>query len=265
MGLAPMHNWLPDAHSEAPSLVSALLSGALLNCAFLGILRGQQVCIAAGLADFGRGALLALGLASLLVGAIFILRQPDYKRMLAYSSVEHMGILALGAGIGGAGIFGAFFHAINHALTKSALFQVSGNVFSSYGSKSTSRVRGLLGRLPASGCLWVAGFLAISGSLPFGTFWSKFLIFKAAFDSGQWLLAAIALLLLGVIFVSLSALVLSMAQGEANAPEQRPGRTEDWVSVGPALVLLLVVLLLGFYLPPVLAGVLHEAAADMGG
>jgi hydrogenase-4 component F len=111
MGLAPLHTWLPDAHSESPSIVSALLSGALLNCAFLGILRAQQVCAAAGQAPFGQEMLVGLGLVSMTVAAVFILGQTDYKRLLAYSSVEHMGILALGVGIGGAAAFGAMLHA----------------------------------------------------------------------------------------------------------------------------------------------------------
>ncbi len=107
MGLAPMHTWLPDAHSESPSVVSALLSGALLNCAFLGILRAHQVCVAAGAAEFSQELLRGFGLLSMAIAAVFILGQVDFKRMLAYSSVEHMGILALGVGLGGAGVFGA--------------------------------------------------------------------------------------------------------------------------------------------------------------
>src|SRR5207245_8924895 len=106
MGLAPLHTWLPDAHSEAPSVVSALLSCALLNCALLGIVRVQQVCAAAGQAAFGQGLLVGFGLLSMAVAAVFILGQADYKRMLAYSSVEHMGILTLGIGLGGGGTFG---------------------------------------------------------------------------------------------------------------------------------------------------------------
>ena len=123
MGLAPLHTWLPDAHSEAPSVVSALLSGALLNCALLGILRAQQVCAAAGQAAFGQGLLVGFGLLSMAVAAVFVTGQSDYKRMLAYSSVEHMGILTLGIGLGGAGVFGGMLHAVNHSLTKAALYQ----------------------------------------------------------------------------------------------------------------------------------------------
>ena len=139
MGLAPMHTWLPDAHSESPSLVSALLSGALLNCAFLGILRAHQVCIAAGLADFTSELLVGFGLLSMAVAAVFIIAQANYKRMLAYSSVEHMGILSLGVGLGGAGVFGAMLHALNHSMTKASLFLVAGNILHCYHTKDIRR------------------------------------------------------------------------------------------------------------------------------
>jgi hydrogenase-4 component F len=148
MGLAPMHTWLPDAHSEAPSVVSALLSGALLNCAFLAILRILAVCTAAGLGQFGRETLLVFGLVSMAVAAGLIIAQPDYKRMLAYSSVEHMGILAVGIGLGGAGTWAALFHAVNHSFTKAALFLVAGNILAAYGTKKSSEVGGLLRSLP---------------------------------------------------------------------------------------------------------------------
>ncbi len=118
MGLAPLHTWLPDAHSEAPSVVSALLSGALLNCAFLAILRMHGVCVAAGLADFSKGLFVLFGVVSMAVAAVFIVGQSDYKRMLAYSSVEHMGIAMLGVGVGGVAGFGALLHVVNHSLTK---------------------------------------------------------------------------------------------------------------------------------------------------
>ena len=157
MGLAPMHTWLPDAHSESPSLVSALFSGALLNCAFLGILRAHQICVAAGLARFSQGLLLAFGLLSMAVAAVFILGQSDFKRMLAYSSVEHMGILALGVGLGGAGAFGTALHAVNHSLTKACLFLVAGNILAAYETKSVARRPRACAALPLSGVALVRG------------------------------------------------------------------------------------------------------------
>ncbi|MBP1612238.1 MAG: NADH/Ubiquinone/plastoquinone, partial [Acidobacteria bacterium] len=138
MGLAPLHTWLPDAHSECPSVVSALLSGALLNVALLGILRAQQVLVAAGEGAFGRSLLLGFGVLSVFVAAVFVLGQPDYKRLLAYSSVEHVGILALGVGLGPWGAFPALYHAINHSLAKAMLFFVSGNILAAYRTKEAA-------------------------------------------------------------------------------------------------------------------------------
>src|SRR5262245_49842876 len=128
MGLAPMHTWLPDAHGEAPAPVSALLSGALLPCAFLAILRIYHICLAAGDAAFARQIMLAIGLLSMAIAAVFMIRQQDFKRLLAYSSVEHMGILVIGIAIGGGATFAALLHVINNGLTKASLFLSAGNI-----------------------------------------------------------------------------------------------------------------------------------------
>ena len=263
MGLAPMHTWLPDAHSEAPSVVSALLSGALLNCALLGIVRAQQVCAAAGQAAFGQGLLVGFGLVSMAVAAVFIPGQRDYKRMLAYSSVEHMGILTLGIGLGGAGVFGGMLHAVNHAFTKAALFFVAGNILAEYRTKSTSDVRGVLRTLPASGTLWVAGLFAITGSPPFGAFLSEFTILKAALDQGHPVVAIAYLALLAVIFVGMATAVLGMAQGPAPVGHMEAQR-ERLLAIGPAGALAALVLLLGVYIPPGVRAAVQEAARALG-
>jgi hydrogenase-4 component F len=228
MGLAPMHTWLPDAHSESPSMVSALLSGALLNCAFLGILRAHQLCIAAGEAEFSQGLLVVFGLISMGMATVFIIRQADFKRMLAYSSVEHMGILAIGVGLGGAGVFGSMLHAVNHSLTKAALFFVAGNILAAYRTKSIGDVSGVLRVLPVSGVLWIAGFLSITGSPPFGTFLSEFTILKAALDGGQNVVAALYLVFLSLIFVGMVNIVLRMAQGEGATEQTSSPPRESW-------------------------------------
>ena len=265
MGLAPLHTWLPDAHSEAPSLVSALLSGALLNCAFLGILRAQQVLTAAGQAPFGQDLLQGFGLLSMGLAGVFILGQLDYKRMLAYSSVEHMGILALGVGLGGVGTFGAMLHAVNHSMAKAMLFFLSGNILALYGTKSADRVRGVTRMLPVSGVLWVAGFLAITGSPPFGLFLSELTILKAALDGGRPAAAILYLAFLALIFVGTATLFLRMAQG-APAPELegRPVK-EPLLSVLPPAALGAAVLVLGLYLPRAMEGALREVARVLGG
>ncbi|MCL2124038.1 MAG: NADH dehydrogenase FAD-containing subunit, partial [Desulfovibrionaceae bacterium] len=179
MGLSPLHNWLPDAHSEAPSFVSALLSGALLNCAFLGILRVHQILIPAGLGDFSGGLLMFFGLASMGTAAVFIVGMGHFKRLLAYSSVEHMGILALGVGLGGGAVFGAMLHAVNHSLAKAMLFLLAGNILRHYHTTSSHDVRGMRRTMPWTAALWTAGFLAVAGSPPFGLFVSEFSILQA--------------------------------------------------------------------------------------
>lgn len=265
MGLAPMHTWLPDAHSEAPSMASALLSGALLNCAFLAILRSHALLVKAGLGDFSRDLLVLFGLLSMAFAAVFIIRQMDYKRMLAYSSVEHMGILALGAGIGGIAGFGSLLHAVNHSLTKAMLFLVAGNTLACFHTKSTMETRGLLRALPTTGLLWIMGILAITGSPPFGTFLSEFAILRGMIDGNRMIVALFYLLALAAVFIGMLATVIPMIYGEP-ARDQSPSTAETaamaepfW-SVGPPLLLLLAVLVLGLYLPTELSDLLHQAA-----
>ncbi|HSV94054.1 MAG TPA: proton-conducting transporter membrane subunit [Desulfobacterales bacterium] len=264
MGLAPMHTWLPDAHSEAPSVVSALLSGALLNCAFLGILRIHALMGAAGLGEFSGGLLTGFGLLSMAVAAVFIIEQADYKRMLAYSSVEHMGILALGAGLGGLAGMGAMLHMVNHSLAKGMMFLLAGNVLAVYRTKSAPQVRGLLQVLPVTGPLWLAGFLAIAGSPPFGLFVSELLILKGALQQGHTAVAAGYLLLLGVAFAAMARIVLRMAYGSPAGIAVEPERSRGAWAVVPPLALGAVVLTLGLCLPDWLRSALTSAAAAAG-
>ncbi len=265
MGLAPMHTWLPDAHSEAPSVVSALLSGALLNCAFVALLRTQQVCVAAGLEHYTGQVLRWFGLFSMGVAALMIISQTDFKRMLAYSSVEHMGILALGVGIGGAGVFGALLHALNHSLAKALLFLVAGNIIALYHTKEIKNVHDLLRRAPWTGMLWLAGILAIVGMPPFGLFISEFVILSGALGQQHYLAATIYLVLLCVIFAGMLNCATSMVyRHESHAPVQPAARTTA-LALLPPLGLALLVLILGLYLPAWLARVLALAAALVRG
>jgi hydrogenase-4 component F len=268
MGLAPLHTWLPDAHSEAPSVISALLSGALLNCAFLALLRVHAVCMAAGLGAFSGNLLVLLGLVSMGVAAAFIVGQRDYKRMLAYSSVEHVGILALGVGVGGIAGFGALLHAVNHSLTKAMLFLLSGNILARFQDKSTSRVNGILRVLPVTGVLWVAGFLAITGTPPFGTFVSEFTILKGILDARRWVVASLYLVFLAVIFIAMAGIFLRMAFGEsslrAGAEDGATTNREPRLSWVPPLVLGIGVLVLGLYIPAPLRDSINEAVRFLG-
>jgi hydrogenase-4 component F len=260
MGLAPLHSWKPDSYGEAPGLVGALLAGGLTSIAFLAILRGMQIMAAAGDVVVARQALIALGIFSLALAAVFMIRQPDVKRLLAYSSVEHMGILAIGVGIGGLAAFGAMFHLVNNALTKGVLFLTVGNIQRAYSSKYLGEVRGALGRIPASAGIFLAGFLAITGSPPFGPFLSEFTIVRGIFGAGHPWLGGLFLFLLAVVFIGMGSTVLAVTQGEE--PEGLPdsGYRDSLLMVGPPLVLLLLVLALGLFLPGPLRSFLEEAA-----
>ncbi len=276
MGLAPLHTWLPDAHSEAPSVVSALLSGALLNCAFLAILRVHAVCVAAGLGAFSGNLLVLFGLVSMGFAAVFIVGQTDYKRMLAYSSVEHMGICALGVGLGGAAGFGAMLHTMNHSLAKSMLFLLSGNILAAYRTKSASGVGGIVRALPVTGILWVAGFFAITGSPPFGLFVSELAILKGAIDGRQIAVAVLYLALLLAIFVGMAGIVLRMAFGdrsEGDAAAGARGATGEGGARGPREPILayipptmlgLGVLILGLYVPAPIRHAIEQAIRALG-
>lgn len=261
MGLAPMHTWKPDAYGEAPGLIGTLLAGGVTSCAFLAILRIYQICAASAEAAFAADIMIFMGLVSMAVAAAFMVRQRDFKRMLAYSSVEHMGILVLGVGLGGVALDGALLHLLNNGLTKGVLFLSAGNIHRAYNSKLTGDVRGALERVPLSGALFLAGFFAITGAPPFGPFVSEFTIARGALASGHFWAGGLFLAFLGVVFVGIGATVLAVVQGAApkqtdvNAYRDRAG------TVLPIVLCLALVLLLGVYIPADLDTLLREAAA----
>lgn len=260
MGLAPMHTWKPDAYGEAPGLVGALLAGGVTSCAFLAILRFYSICVASGEAAFAREILIFSGILSMVVAAVFMIRQRDFKRMLAYSSVEHMGILVLGIGVGGLATYGALLHLLTNGLTKGVLFLSAGNIHRAFGSKLTDDVRGAIRRVPMSGALFLAGFLAITGSPPFGPFISEFTILNGAIGSGKFVVAALFLLLLAIVFIGMGSTVLRVTQGTPSTPTSSTGFRESPRFVIPILLFLGMSLLLGLYIPPQLESLLKNAA-----
>ena len=263
MGLAPMHTWKPDMYGEAPSVIAGLGAGVLTSCAFLGLVRTTEVVSAAGLRPFIQPLLIGFGLLSLVVAAAFIIAQSDLKRLLAYSSVEHMGLLVIGLGIGGMGTYGAVLHMVNNGLAKVWLFLIAGNIVLATGSAAASENRGLIRVLPVSGPLLVLGLFAVTGSPPFGLFLSEFTILRGAVVEGHLWLAATVLVLLAIIFVGMAAFMLEMALG---APKPGATRTREsaWLIAGP-IGLAAAVLVLGVYIPPVLRDVLARAATALGG
>lgn len=261
MGIAPMHTWKPDAYGEAPGLVGSLLAGAMASCAFLAIVRVFRIVVAAGEVESASRLLVAMGLLSMAVAGVFMVRQRDFKRMLAYSSVEHMGILLLGLGLGAAGAFGALLHMVNNGLVKGVMFLSAGNLHRAYGSKTTDEVTGALRRVPVSAALFLAGFIAVTGSPPFAPFVSEFAILNAAFGAGRFGVGASMLALLLLVFIGMGATVLGMVQGRP----REEGKTTSYhdrlpMTLSPML-LLLAVTVLGLYIPPPLRDMVRDAVA----
>ena len=231
MGLAPFHTWLPDAHSEAPSTVSVLLSGALLNCSFLGIVRVMGA-VAPPLLGFCREYLVGFGLFSLLTAAFFLIRQSDYKRLLAYSSVEHMGLLAIFWGLELSNI--ALIHLAMHSVCKMLLFLTAGNILLAYGTRRIDRVRGLFGVMPRTAALWLAGILLICGMPPSPLFVTELELVRRAGP----VLGAVILALLFAVFCGMTSSALRMTTGGASR-----GLSAEAEAAGEELSLLPAVLM----------------------
>jgi hydrogenase-4 component F len=257
VGLAPMHTWLPDAHSKAPAPISALLSGVLLNVAFIAILRFKQIADVSIGAAFSGKLLIAFGLLSILTAALIIVTQKNYKRLLAYSSIENMGIIALGFGIGGLGVFAAILHMVYHALVKSALFLSAGNVFLRYSSTKIARVRGMITALPKTGVLFLVGFFAITGTPPFGIFFTKLFILIAGVQTHP---AAAIAALFGVALVFAGFLKHAVAMTFGEKPEEIIGGEKFGILIIAPLALFAVAFFISFHLPSFLNALITTAA-----
>ncbi len=270
-GFAPLHTWLADAHSQAPSPISGVLSGVLLACALYGLLRVHTITTVATGTDFSSNLLVAFGLLSVAVATPFLVVQRDLKRLLAYSSVEHVGIMALGFGIGGPlGTFAAIFHLVNHAAAKATLFFVAGDVVQRYGTRRIAAIRGTLKAMPFVGWLLLLGIFAITGAPPAGILISEIGVAGAGLGSDRWtaLATIIAMLLLGVIFAGMLAHSLGVAYGtpprEQDLASHTGGLHRNWSADIPWLIgitpLVVVVILFGVYLPGPVSDLLDDAA-----
>jgi len=275
MGLFPVHTWLPDAHSEAPTPVSAMLSGSLLAVSFYAILRYDQVCAAAVGSRFPRDVLLVFGVASLLLAALYLFGQRDVKRLLAYSSVEHMGILAIGVSFGApVALAGVLLHVLAHAAAKGNAFMGAGVLARKFGAKQISAIRGGLDVLPWSGPLFLLAVLALGAMPPFGIFRSEFEIVEGGFASSSDVTAALLIIAVTVAFFGLAAattrmlLVPRAAPGAAAAGETGPaparGEPSAWMVV-PVAAGALALIVLGVHPPAELTGLLTRAAHELGG
>ncbi|MBK5275729.1 MAG: hydrogenase [Desulfuromonadales bacterium] len=265
MGLAPMHTWKPDAYGEAPGLVGAMLAGGLANCGLLGLIRIYQICMAATDVHFYRSCLIGMGLFSIALAAIFLVRQTDIKRMLAYSSVEHMGLFAVALGLGGKALYGVMLHLIGNGLAKGVLFLTSGNIHRAFASKNRDVARGTLKRAPWTGALFLAGFIAMTGSPPFLPFASEFVFFSAAFSQGHVITGSLLALLLMLAFLGMSLTVVPVVFGDPPKNRERTKYHDTPLLTGPPLVLLIILGILGIWLPQPLHTLVSEAAALLEG
>ena len=265
MGLAPMHTWKPDAYGEAPSIVGAILAGGVTTVAFTAILRVRAVVAAAGEGPIADRTLLAIGLFSVLLAALFLLATRDFKRMLAYSSVEHMGILSLGAALGSAGMWAALFHVWANSLTKGALFLSAGNIRRAAGARSTGEVSGMAMITPRSAAIFVAGLFAVTACPPFGPFFSELRVVRAAFETRHFVAAGIFLTGLLFAFFGLTRLVFAIVDGRPRTAAHALGRRNPETAgvIGPPLVLLLLALWLGLFTPGVLLQAWTSATAQL--
>jgi hydrogenase-4 component F len=257
-GLAPMHLWLPDAHSQAPTPVSALLSGVLIKCALLGIIRFQTIAAAACGRAFPAEVLLVFGLTSVVVATPFILAQHDIKRLLGYHSVEHVGIVALGLGFGGRiGTYAALLHVINHGITKALAFFAAGKAIARYGSRDMRVIRGLLTVAPVGATLLMLAALSLAGVPPFSIFVSELMVLRAGIGQGHWVAIAIFLTMVVIIFAGLLHHAGAMAFGQPTAAATR--EPESWSPLLGMMLLAGIMILLGLTIPASLDGLLRRA------
>jgi hydrogenase-4 component F len=259
VGLVPLHNWLPDAHAEGPTPISAVLSGLLLNVALYALIRFKVITDGALERPFASHLLMGFGLTSVVVAAFFLSRQRDVKRMFAYSSIEHMGLITFAFGMGGpVASFGGLLHMTVHSLTKSAIFFAVGHAAQKAGTQAMADIRGLLRVSPTVGWGLMLGTVAILGMPPFGVFASEFLILTTAIAQQPWA-TPILLVSLGIAFASIFGKVQPMVFGETTAR-----RLPHPPALVPVFTHLAIVLCLGLYMPPYLADWYRQAARLIG-
>jgi hydrogenase-4 component F len=260
VGLAPLHNWLPDAHAEGPTPISAVLSGLLLNVAIYAVVRCKVLVEGALHSSLPSNMLMGFGLLSVVVASFLLWRQRDIKRLFAYSSIEHMGIVTFAFGMGGAvANFAALLHMTVHSLTKSAIFFAVGHAVQKAGTQVMEDIRGLMTISPTVGWGLMIGTLAILGIPPFGVFASEFLILTTAMHQQPWA-TPILLLSLGIAFAAIFSRLQPMVFGETTVK-----RLPYQPAMLPVFAHLSLVLILGLFIPPYLAHWYRAAALLIGG
>jgi hydrogenase-4 component F len=259
VGLVPLHNWLPDAHAEGPTPISAVLSGLLLNVALYAVVRSKALVDGALGTPMAGNLMMGFGLLSVVVAAFFLSRQKDVKRLFAYSSIEHMGLTTFAFGMGGpVATFAAMLHMTVHSLTKSAIFFAVGHAAQKTGTQVIADIRGLIITNPTIGWGLLLGSLAILGMPPFGVFASEFMILTTAMHDHPWA-TPFLLVALGVAFAAVFSKTQGMVFGDTTAQ-----RLPHSPALIPVFVHLALVLMLGLYIPPYLAAWYRQAAQLLG-
>ena len=259
-GFAPMHTWLPDAHSQAPAPISAMLSGVLIKTSIFAILRFAVIVNKSAAAGFTGHLFIGFGGLSLLIAAGFMLAQRDIKRLLAYSTIEHVGIISLGLGFGGPlGCLGALFHIFNHAVTKSAMFFCAGSIVKRFGTNNMRKISGAAGALPFAGTFIVVAAFALGGTPPFSIFTSELMVLIAGFAGGHYTAAAILLAALGAVFAALIYYITKLSFGKK--PEDVPEGNEPLGMKAALAFLAVIMLVFGVAAPHFFGNILNSAAA----
>ncbi len=253
MGLAPVHFWLPDAHAQAPSPISALLSATLLNSAFLMILNVFRIMVLAGCDQYARLMMLVMGFLSLFVTAVFVYHINNYKRMLAYSSIENMGILIIGVALGGVGALASIIHLLGHSLIKASFFLTSGNILELYGTKKIKSVTGLIDIDSKTGWLWQLSLVGIVAFPPSVLFISEFIMVKEMLLQSRFMLCGLFLVLLTIVLYGLSKSVIKMCYLPINTDKSDTIKANlkkiDVTMYIPQILMLFTAFLLGIYMP----------------
>ncbi len=267
MGLAPLHGWKPDVYGESPPPTAALMAGGLTLEGFIGLLRMHQICSAAGLASFCGGWMIAFGLLSVAVAGVFIWSSVDFRRLLAFTSVEHVGLLTLGVGLGSVGAYAGMLHAMHNTLNKAALFFVAGFLWRTQRTDRMGAIRGVIHRHPWAGVLLLGGMAATLGLPPFGMFYSEMAMVFAAAGSGRYAIAGVLVAALAMVFIGVLTAVWPMAVGTPRETEIEPV-AERWhwrrlAMLAPAAAALALGAGLGIHQPVAVTRALNEAAMSL--
>ncbi|PKN79139.1 MAG: hypothetical protein CVU48_06265 [Candidatus Cloacimonetes bacterium HGW-Cloacimonetes-1] len=253
IGLAPLHFWLPDAHSEAPAPVSALLSGALLNAALVPLLRVFGLMKLCGLQALAQNLFLLMGISSIFISAVFVIRMQNYKRLLAYSSIENMGIVLVAFGIGGLATTAGLIHILGHSLVKAAFFLTAGNIYGIYHHKDSTRITGMRDTNAPTAWLWLLCFVLLSGLPPSPIFLSEWFLGVEMLRSGAYWQFGIVFLLLTVVVAGIGKIVLGMSMGKSDLKAK-----VHWTQIFAPSMLLLVATIFGMLIPAYLGNLFTE-------